>query len=46
MTARLPDSQWDLVMQSLRASGTNDSQLHAVPTAVVVEAGLMVRPPP
>mmetsp|Transcript_14133 Transcript_14133/g.42658 ORF Transcript_14133/g.42658 Transcript_14133/m.42658 type:complete len:290 (+) Transcript_14133:354-1223(+) len=42
VTARLPDAQWDLVLQSLRASGTNESQLHTVPAAVVVEAGVLV----
>ncbi len=46
VTARLPDAQWDLVLQSLRASGTNESQLHTIPAAVVVEAGLLVWAPP
>ena len=41
MTAHLPDNQWDLVQQSLRASG-NDSHIDNVPAAVVVEAGILV----
>ena len=43
MTAHLPDQQWDLILQSLRASGNNESQLNNIPAAVVVEAGILVR---
>ena len=42
MTAHLPDQQWDLILQSLRASGNNESQLNNIPAAVVVEAGVLV----
>ncbi len=43
VSAHLPDQQWELVLQSLRASGNNESQLHNIPAAVVVEAGILVR---
>lgn len=42
VTAHLPDQQWELVLQSLRASGNNESQLNNIPAAVVVEAGVLV----
>lgn len=42
VTTEVPDAQWELVVQSLRASGTNESQINAVPTAVTVEAGILV----
>lgn len=43
MTAHIPDQQWDLILQSLRASGNNETELSNVPAAVVVEAGVLVR---
>lgn len=43
VTAHLPDQQWELILQSLQASGNNDSQLNNIPAAVVVEAGVLVR---
>jgi hypothetical protein len=42
VTAHLPDQQWELILQSLRASGNNESQLNNIPAAVVVEAGVLV----
>ncbi len=30
------------MLQSLRASGNNESQLETIPTAVIVEAGILV----
>lgn len=42
VTAHIPDQQWELILQSLRASGNNESQLNNIPAAVVVEAGVLV----
>ena len=42
VTAHLPDQQWELILQSLRTSGSNESQLNNIPAAVVVEAGVLV----
>lgn len=42
VSTEVPDAQWELVLQSLRSSGTNESQINSVPTAVNVEAGILV----
>ena len=39
----MPQSQWDLLQQSLKAHSPNASE--DVATSVVVEAGVLVRPP-
>ena len=45
VTAYMPDAQWDLLQQSLKAHTTNGSEAD-VATSVVVEAGVLVRSPP
>jgi len=40
----MPDPQWDLLQQSLRAHNANGSEAD-VATSVIVEAGVLVRTP-
>ena len=42
VTAYMPDPQWDLLQQSLRAHNANGSEAD-VATSVIVEAGVLVR---
>ena len=45
VTAYMPDHQWDLLQQSL-AAHSNGTDARQIPTAVVVEAGILVCCPP